>query len=352
MLQGKKVLFIGQRFYDYHEKIVVEIKALGADIIFFENRFFGEDKVVLFDLPGQIRRLLKPVLRRRYTKLMLESIENIDIDFIFCIGGFSITREFLNEVKAKKPSVKTVAYFWDSFSTWDNSSLLSAFDVAFSFDPIDCRHHNLLKYLPLFYTEEYDRNAVSNEDKIDLLYIGSVSPFSSDRFDILSEAFIQCHNANLKMFIWLFDSNAGRSQLGRISAGLKALTDADHRRFHRKKRAYKNKGLKVSKHPMSRQEVADLFKRSSVVLDIPLPDQYGLTIRSIESLAAGKKLITTNKQILMENFYDADSIFVIDSAHPNFDINFITHDRTQKPTIDHLLLKNWLTTIFSQAVRQ
>jgi len=52
----------------------------------------------------------------------------------------------------------------------------------------------------------------------------------------------------------------------------------------------------------------------SVVIDIVQKGQSGLTMRAIEALAAGKKIITNNKNIINEPFYNTKNIMIIDDT--------------------------------------
>ena len=60
------------------------------------------------------------------------------------------------------------------------------------------------------------------------------------------------------------------------------------------------------------KEVNDIISRSKAIIDCPLPNQNGLTMRTFETLALGKKLITTNKNIVYYDFYSSNNIFVVD----------------------------------------
>jgi hypothetical protein len=69
--------------------------------------------------------------------------------------------------------------------------------------------------------------------------------------------------------------------------------------------------------PMSSDQIREKFNNCSVVLDINHPDQSGLTMRTFEVLVSGKKLITTNKNIILHEFYNESLIEVIDRVNPN-----------------------------------
>ena len=65
---------------------------------------------------------------------------------------------------------------------------------------------------------------------------------------------------------------------------------------------------------LSSNEIVSYYDRSNIVLDISHPGQSGLTMRTFETIGAGKKLITTNADIKNYPFYNPENIFNIWSA--------------------------------------
>lgn len=65
-------------------------------------------------------------------------------------------------------------------------------------------------------------------------------------------------------------------------------------------------------NPIPYSKVLQLSLRTNCLLDILQPGQNGLTMRALEALFFGKKLITDNIRIKEEPFYNASNIYVID----------------------------------------
>ena len=61
---------------------------------------------------------------------------------------------------------------------------------------------------------------------------------------------------------------------------------------------------------MSQEEIISLISKSKAILDINHPSQVGLTMRTFETLGANKKLITTNENIKIYDFFDKENIDV------------------------------------------
>ena len=63
---------------------------------------------------------------------------------------------------------------------------------------------------------------------------------------------------------------------------------------------------------LNRDQCLDILKKSKAVIDCPIPNQNGLTMRTFEALALNTKLITTNKNIKEYEFYTENNIYVVD----------------------------------------
>ena len=71
---------------------------------------------------------------------------------------------------------------------------------------------------------------------------------------------------------------------------------------------------RISYEPFHKHDIANLFRKSRVVIDLTHPKQKGFTSRTFEALRSGAKLATNNKniKILMDDF--PDRIFLFDRA--------------------------------------
>jgi hypothetical protein len=94
------------------------------------------------------------------------------------------------------------------------------------------------------------------------------------------------------------------------------------------------------------KEYAQLLAASSTVLDIPIPNQTGISIRTIETIGAKRKLITTNKNVHFEEFFTPESILIIDKNIDEQDLISFIKEKIQIATnIEELRLDNWLKKI-------
>ena len=92
------------------------------------------------------------------------------------------------------------------------------------------------------------------------------------------------------------------------------------------------------------KQVQEILEDTVSVVDIEHPDQSGLTIRTIEAVFSGRKLITTNSDIVNYDFYDSNNILVIDRKYPVIPDGFLEGKATEmKPDlVDKYSIKGWL----------
>ena len=85
-------------------------------------------------------------------------------------------------------------------------------------------------------------------------------------------------------------------------------------------------------------------QESKAIVDIQHPNQFGLTMRTIETIGSGKKLITTNKDIVNYDFYNPNNICVIDRENPVVPLDFLKSDYQQlsEQIIKKYTLKQWV----------
>jgi hypothetical protein len=63
-------------------------------------------------------------------------------------------------------------------------------------------------------------------------------------------------------------------------------------------------------YALSNEEKSRIQSQSRCILDTPLATQTGLTMRVIEGLVLGKKIITSNPQITSFDFYNPDDFYL------------------------------------------
>ena len=230
--------------------------------------------------------ILKKKIESYYLKILDALTE--PVDFLIIISPECITPEILKQFREKCSNI--VVYMWDSFKNKPQAlDLIPYCDAFYTFDSDDAELYNI-KLKPLFYSNAYKIDVLSECPQYDISFIGTVH---SSRYEQVRKicngfrcyAFFYCPS----YIVFLFKKYVTR-EIKRVS-----LKD-------------------VSFRSLGKDDVVSVVVNSKCILDISHPLQQGLTMRSIETLGAKRKLITTNKNICHYDFYNEDNILIIDDS--------------------------------------
>lgn len=343
----KRVLLLAPRFYDYYKLIITQLEKLGVEVTYCETFIFLEN---LRNNPNFFdwcyRYIRNPRYQKKHTDAILKYIGEEKFDILFTVSVFSPSSRLIDVLRKRNPKLETYIYFWDAFSTWDFAYQMEYFDHKFSFDFNDSIKYKdkELVHLPLFYTEgQLSPNA---ELVYDLVHIGSLHPKYKNRASVIAALCKQAEKQNLHGFFYLVlghkDVNIFHYPLKDI---LKYLFNKEYRDYLKQ---LKNLGSECDffyEKPLSLKEVNDVEAKAKCIIDVNI-DRSGVAMRVIGALAAGKKVITSNKYIVNEKFYSPCNIYILDDQNPVIDPQFLTSP--QEPVdMSYLRLDNWVKTIFA-----
>jgi hypothetical protein len=306
---------ISPNYYPLSIKKSIEKQGGTVDFFAFENDSF---------LSKLYRNTNKTIwLKHQHIlfKSWLSKIKSKNYDYLLIKAPFKAPLSLIEEISNTFSAIRRINYNWSSVAMFDFLPYQHFFDRVISFDPDDCKAYNL-EYYPLFFTDDYKnaRSEILQHDKdIDVLFVGSA--YSKGRFKFIKNVEKYCENNGLTYFFYLFQN------LSKIE--------------HLKRIVKRTNILDVKSKFLSHAEIIDLFKRSKVIIDHPMEIQSGLTMRTFETLGAGLKLITTNKNIINEPFYDKDTISIT-TNQANFDISFLTvYNSKFNEKIDNYHIDKW-----------
>lgn len=295
-------LFICPPFFGYYKHIAKEIESRGQKVYWFDDRPSKN-----FWIKSAIRFYpkLTRFISRRYFENICNEVKDKNIKTIFVIKGESLTLKSISYFRKAFPNSKFIIYFWDSYKNMDSSAPQKAklFDKAFSFDMRDCEKDANLKYRPLFYIDLYSSISNFKPESPSILFCGSAH---TDRYQILNKIKNGLPNS-VRFNNFMFFP-------GYPAYLLKKIFDPSF------------KSAKAEDFLFTPLPAADLIektKMASVVIDIERSVQDGFTIRTLEMLAAERKLITTNSNIINADFYNPLNILLIDRNNPIISENFI-----------------------------
>lgn len=322
-------LLICAGFFGYAREIKRHLEMRGRAVALFE------DRPVVSNLTKGVLRIAPSTLRTKadaYFDSIIAQARAWPIRDVLVIKGEALSPAAIRAMRAALPDARFTLYFWDAYLNMppDSCKKVALFDRVLTFDPRDAARDKRMTYRPLFFVEDEVRPVVGVQD-IDLLFFGTMH---GDRHAVLKRI-ERALPKNLRfekvLYLpapWLYPVRALRDP---------TLLWGNARDF-----IYT---------PKTKAEIAMLTARSRIVVDIERPVQRGYTIRAIEVLRAGRKLITTNPEMANADFYNPANIAVVDRKAPKFSEAFL-HTPYEPPSADILRrysLDNWLDDVMPQA---
>lgn len=86
------------------------------------------------------------------------------------------------------------------------------------------------------------------------------------------------------------------------------------------------------------------MKKSKFILELNRKNNRGCTFRAIECIGLKKKLITTNKEIVNEDFYNQNNILVIEENNVEIPKYFLNspYEELPREIYEKYSLENWI----------
>jgi hypothetical protein len=329
-IAGKNIIFFSVQTFNLENEIIKKLEEFGAKVDYFDERPSNSN------FSKGIIRLKRGVFQHRidsYYKKILSDTLSKEYHFLFVNRGEVVPSFFLKEFKKIHTKCIFIFYTWDSFTNHSHpTSILRYFDKKFTFDSDDALNYKI-QFRPLFFLDAYQEIIKSKDGSTeqDLLFLGTAH---SDRYSISNEISQWCEQNNLKMFCYYY-------MHGRLVYFYKKLFDKTFKKFDFSKLSFKS---------LTTDEIAALYEKSNIILDINHPGQKGLTMRTLESVGAKKKLITTNSEIKKYPFYNSNNIFVIDRNNIQLNKFFFEtkYEEIDPKLYDKMSIAGWLKEIFEE----
>ena len=322
--EGKRFLFVAPPFFGYYKEIIGEIESRGGIVDWLPDRPF--DHPIGKTITRFVPKLASTAADRNYNDLLVDYGAS-SYDYVLVINGQTLSKKFLKSLRASYSGALFILYMWDSVANRRHIvSNFTFFDRVFSFDPADVDIYDL-RLRPLFYSPQFSVSRSCTSFAYDLSFIGTAH---SDRYDVVSRL---SHNLppSITTFWYLYIQAPWVFYVYRFLKPAMRRSRLDEFRFT----------------TLSMSVVNDIFMSSRVVLDITHPRQRGLTMRTLETLGASKKLVTTNVAISEYDFYDPANIAVIDRRSPTIYPGFLRSDFSPlSPSIlSRYSLAGWLDEV-------
>ena len=305
----KRILMFCPSFFDYDKKMADALRNQGYLVDLYDERVSNHvfaKTCIRYNIA-----LYHPVMDRYVSRVIGENGDK-QYDYIFVIKGEGLTRNGLGMLRKAYPNAKLILYLWDSLDNIaDGVGKLSLYDRVLTFDPEDAKAYNLV-FRPLFYHKGFAGEQGTSAFDYDIAFIGTAH---SSRPRIVKQLTEQCEKQGRKFYSYLFTPHY--------------LVYLYNKVMNREYRCVRWSDLHTQSLPA--QTVRQVYDTSRCVLDVEHGRQRGLTMRTIEMLGMGKKVITTNALIQNYDFYDPRNYLIIDRKEPVLDVSFLDTDYTPLP---------------------
>lgn len=293
------VLLICPQTFSYHDSISKTLKSMGYSITWWNDR---AKNTTFYKCALRMFPLLTVSWSEKFFYKKLNQIDRSSITHVLVIKGEGISRRCAQRLREAFPSASMGLYLWDGIENAKGAlEISSIFDSVATFDPKDAEELGWF-YRPLFGCNISDKKEVLKE-RFDWCFIGTIH---SDRYRVIHRLSRSC-DKRLRTFIFGYFQSPFIFYFRHLIDWSLWFAPAGT----------------LSTKPMNFPEVLEVIRSSKAVVDIEHPRQRGLTMRTIETLLAEKKLVTTNKNIVMSNLYDPSRTYVISRKTPEIPIDFL-----------------------------
>lgn len=264
---------------------------------------------------GTVGLLLRAVCRRLcpaslrlfedYSDLQKHAA-NADIVVLFDYKGLEALIRRVDEIA---PQARKIVYYWNALG--NQKPVAAKGWEIWTFDPEDAARHGL-KYGGQFF---FELPLPTSRYSVDLCFTGRNKgrfPFLRHLAAALSQAPAAAH---LKVDFRLV------SPLAYVS-----------KRYSR---------------PLGFKEYIAVETQARALLEVNAPGQTGLTLRALEALGSGRKLVTTNSAIKQYSFYSPENIHILD-PRPDIDalIAFLNDETPLRPVdMSQFTFSQWLSRL-------
>ena len=321
--EQKHVLLVSPLTFSYHITIAETLSAMGYKVTWWNDRVTEATwyKLLLRFFPKTIA-----LLSEYHFKKIIKTLDSKAISHVLIIKGEGLSAKTVSRIREAYQLASMGLYLWDGAENLKTvHSKLSYFDSIATFDPHDALSFGWT-YRPLFW-RKVSRSIEKYTPNYDWCFIGTVH---SDRHKIIHRL-RQQHSKQFKSYVFAYFQSP-------LVLFMRKLIDFTL--------WFSPKGT-ISTNPMPAIEVAKIVAQSYAVLDIEHPKQRGFTMRTIETLMAEKKLITTNKHIFDSNLFHPSRVLIIDRQNPIIASEFFNESFVKIPEQlkNYYSCENWVSEL-------
>lgn len=278
-----KVLFVGLDYHTYTESIISEMRLQGATVTYVDiqpRRFHFK-----------VLRTVGPSVYNRYLEAhhsaAIRASESTVYDKVVFLQAHQMCLANLAWLRDVQSKAEFVLYNWDALSNHDYRPQAPYFDRVLTFDRRDAID-NGFGYLPLFCQRSMQGLRRDRAEPGTLFMVGNI--VKPARYSAIESFRAYCVEHKLMFRQHLKITPVVWSQLVRTGTHPRGVTF----------RSIKQCAFR------------EMIETTTGVFDFANHAQSGQTMRMMENLCAGKKIVTNNTWVRMEPFFSPDRIHVFD----------------------------------------
>lgn len=287
------ILFIGFDYFGYTSAINDEFGRMGFESCFHDI----QPRTLNFKVMRRLNAKLYQAALDNYHKSIIDSYDPGVFDHVIFLQVHQMSNVNMVHLRSRQRNATFTLYNWDAVATHDYRPYLKYFDRAFTFDPQDAEALGI-NYLPLFATNRYHNIDRNRYEPTSVYFIGNI--VNPERYRVVRAFEAFCAEHGLQFDFFMSTTIHGWSEMRR--------------------NGIRPKDVSLRHLPTDRQD--EWIARSSAVFDFANHAQSGFTMRVMENLCAGKKIITNNHNVKNAPFYSEDRFLMYNetdfSAVPDF----------------------------------
>lgn len=281
-----KILFFGLNYHDYTRNIIDEMKANGGDVTYVDI----QPRSLLF----KVFKTIGPSFYVKYLDFhhgsAISKTKSTVFDKVVFLQAHQISLKNLSLLRAFQPKAEFTLYNWDSLFNHDYRLQAKLFDRVLTFDPVDAAG-NGYGYLPLFCSRFMQGLRRDRAEPRSVLMVGNI--VKPGRYAAVESFRRYCAENSLN-----FKQHLKVSPVVWLNLVLSGVYPRE-----------------VSLKSISKSEFCNLVETSVAAFDFANHAQSGQTMRMMENLCLGKKIVTNNIWVKREPFYSPDRIHVFDGLN-------------------------------------
>lgn len=276
------ILFFGLDYHTYTRSLISEMEALSQLVTYVDIR----PRNLLFKaLRTGAPSVYDNFLLAHHAKA-ISNTKGVNYDKVVFLQAHEMRIEDIARLKQAQQNAEFILYTWDSLTTHDYGNHAPLFDRVITFDRLDAEN-NGYEYLPLFCQRSMQGLNRSRAVPQSIYMVGNISP---NRY-----AAVQAFRAYCNMNGLIFRQHL---KLSPVIWAQMARTGVHP------------KGVRMNS--ITADTFREMIETSVGVFDFANHIQTGQTMRMMENLCTGKKIVTNNTCVKREPFYSPDRIHVFE----------------------------------------